>query len=941
MLIACVAFTGCTSDEVSSFGDVYGIISDTKSGSPIRNAEITISPGNSTTVSGSDGHFEFKSLTPSQYKISVTADGYSSNSRQVTIVAGQSVSCDIHLTPQNNDVVMITPTSLDFGVNELQLATTITNESDSETEWFLDLGDTPWLYAYPTTGRIGGGKTHSIVFTANRARMKEDKSSIVKVSAFGDDTPLSIKCKQSVQLSSVMVVESLNVDFGEEATEQIIRIHNISETDVNWTLWGNDSGYLTMSATHGIVAPGGSQIVTISLNREELDEVLATTFKISDGTVDQPINVIAYPTPEGATTTNKIFYTSTDGNIVEPYNPAAFLDANGATLNIVSNTYEYGQGVITFDGEVAVTDIEAFKQCQTLASITIPHTLTHIGGGMFDGCNNLVSIIIPDNVTIIDSSAFARCSNLVTINLPSDLTIISGGLFSDCNNLTSVNIPNKVSLIGESAFQNCSSLTTINLPNSVTDIYGWAFAGCSNLTDINIPNGVKKIWQYAFQECSSLTTLHLPDSISEIMFDAFHGCSHLVSINIPNGITYIGGWTFAKCYSLTSINIPDSVTSIKQNAFQECSSLTSISIPGSVTSIEEMAFSSCSGLTSITIPDGVTSIGNYAFAGCCSLTRVDCLPITPPTIGSNVFDDTSADCKIYVPDGTYDTYVTADGWAQYKDMIVNPNPTTAVQSQIFYTSTDGAIVTPYNTSAFLDADGNALNIVSNTYENGQGVITIDGELVALGNQALRECTTLATITIPDAVTSIERIAFYGCSGLTSITIPNGVTSIDESAFSGCSGLTSINIPDAVTSIGDYAFDSCSGLISINIPDAVTSIGGGAFRGCSGLTSINIPDGVTSIGSYTFYNCSGLTSITIPDGVTSIGQQAFYDCSKLTSINIPDTVTSIGSQAFANCSNLTSINIPDAVISIGSYTFVNCIQKPKTTKTNQKQPFVNL
>ncbi len=297
MLIACVAFIGCTSDEVSSFGDVYGIISDTKSGSPIRNAEITISPGNSTTVSGSDGHFEFKSLEAGQYKISVTADGYSSNSRQVTIVAGQSVSCDIHLTPQNNDVVMIKPTSLDFGVNELQLAATITNESDSETEWFLDLGDTPWLYAYPTTGRIGGGKHHTIVFTANRARMKEDKSSIVKVSAFGDDTPLSIKCKQSVQLSSVMVVESLNVDFGEEATEQIIRIHNISETDVNWTLWGNDSGYLTMSATHGIVAPGGSQIVTISLNREELNEVLATTFKISDGTVDQPVNVIAYPTP--------------------------------------------------------------------------------------------------------------------------------------------------------------------------------------------------------------------------------------------------------------------------------------------------------------------------------------------------------------------------------------------------------------------------------------------------------------------------------------------------------------------------------------------------------------------------------------------------------------------------------------------------------------------
>mgnify|MGYP003316875128 CR=1 FL=1 len=78
------------------------------------------------------------------------------------------------------------------------------------------------------------------------------------------------------------------------------------------------------------------------------------------------------------------------------------------------------------------------------------------------------------------------------------------------------------------------------------------------------------------------------------------------------------------------------------------------------------------------------------------MTRVDCLPITPPSIGTEVFDAVSADCKIYVPDGTYDAYVNAEGWADYKHLIVKPEST--VQSQILYTSTDGAIVTPYNTS---------------------------------------------------------------------------------------------------------------------------------------------------------------------------------------------------------------------------------------------------
>ena len=946
MLIACVAFTGCTSDEVSSFGDVYGIISDTKSGSPIRNAEITISPGNSTTVSGSDGHFEFKSLEAGQYKISVTADGYASNSRQVTVAAGQRISCDIHLTPQNNDVVMITPTSLDFGVNELQLATTITNESDSETEWFLDLGDTPWLYAYPTTGRIGGGKHHTIVFTANRARMKEDKSSIVKVSAFGDDTPLSIKCKQSVQLSSVMVVESLNVDFGEEATEQIIRIRNISETDVNWTLWGNDSGYLTMSATHGIVAPGGSQIVTISLNREELNEVLATTFKISDGTVDQPVNVIAYPTPEEVTSVHKIFYTSTDGNIVEPYDTSVF----GA--NIVSNTYEYGQGIITFDGEIEYIERDAFKECTNLLSITIPETVSKIGYTAFEKCTGLVAVNLNEGLTEIGGFAFSLCENLEFINIPESATSIGMAVFQSCN-LKSISIPNGITTIASHAFYLCRNLESIELPDNLTTIENSAFAMCNSLASINIPDGVTSIGMNAFWGCA-FTEFTLPSNISEIGEGIFACCDNLTTIYGPYASAdgkYIikDNVLLAVVAGLQTFDVPDGVVRIGESTFEACNSLVDINIPNSLTSIGPRAFMSCESIKSITIPVNVNTIGSRAFQ--CGLENLYCLPTTPPTIdmtnGNIIYDTNGNDykyCKIYVPDGTYDAYVTADGWAQYKDMIVNPNPTPAVQSQIFYTSTDGAIVTPYNTSAFVDADGNSLNIVSNIYENGQGVITIDGELVSLGIEAFRECTTLATITLPDAVTWIGRDAFRGCSGLTSINIPDGVTAIGQDVFLSCSNLKSVYIPDTVTSIGDGAFRGCSGLTSINIPDKVTSIGQEAFSGCSGLTSITIPDGVTSIGVLAFFCCSGLTSITIPDGVTSIENSTFCGCSGLTSIEIPDGVTSIGESAFDSCSSLTSITIPDGVTSIGYRAFSLCSKlasvycKPTTPPTLEAAAF---
>ncbi|MBT5378614.1 MAG: leucine-rich repeat protein, partial [Opitutae bacterium] len=238
--------------------------------------------------------------------------------------------------------------------------------------------------------------------------------------------------------------------------------------------------------------------------------------------------------------------------------------------------------------------------------------------------------------------------------------------------------------------------------------------------------------------------------------------------------------------------------------------------------------------------------------------------------------------------------------------------------------------------------------------------TIEGKTVtSIGNEALRNCTRLTSITIPDSVTSIGEAAFFMSSNLTSITIGDGVTSIGDYTFSQCHSLTTIevgagnvyftdingvlfnaektvlltcpagkkgatyNIPDIVTSIGYEAFSGCTRLTSITIPDSVTSIGEAAFRVCTRLTSIEIPDSVTSIGDFAFKDCTRLTSITIPDSVTSIREAAFSGCTRLTSITIPESVTSIGNEAFKDCTSLTSITIPNKVTSIGGHAFAAC------------------
>ena len=114
---------------------------------------------------------------------------------------------------------------------------------------------------------------------------------------------------------------------------------------------------------------------------------------------------------------------------------------------------------------------------------------------------------------------------------------------------------------------------------------------------------------------------------------------------------------------------------------------------------------------------------------------------------------------------------------------------------IIYTSSNGKVVTPYKRDVF------GANIVSNTYNNGQGVIIFDAPVTSIGNDAFSDCTSLTSVTIPDSVTSIGNYAFYECSSLTSVTIPNSVISIGNYAFRSCTSLTSVTIPDSVTSIG--------------------------------------------------------------------------------------------------------------------------------------------
>ena len=141
-------------------------------------------------------------------------------------------------------------------------------------------------------------------------------------------------------------------------------------------------------------------------------------------------------------------------------------------------------------------------------------------------------------------------------------------------------------------------------------------------------------------------------------------------------------------------------------------------------------------------------------------------------------------------------------------------PSGPANDEIWYTSSDGNIVSPYYKESLP-------TIVSNTYVDGKGIIKFETDVTSIGYRAFYKRAGLTSVTIPNSVTSIETSAFQYCGNLSSVTIPNSVTSIETSAFNGCSGLTSVIIPNSVTSIGNYAFQNCSSLTSISYTGTIT------------------------------------------------------------------------------------------------------------------------
>ena len=308
-LAALLLLTTCEEELPNTMGNIYGIVGDMETGDPIRGASVTLSPGNRSTVTGSDGHFEFLNLEATQYKIQVSANGYVTNSRQITVLSGTSTSGDIMLR-QTTAQMFVSADKLDFGSNEKSLSFDVVTKGDRQVEWTIK-ENIDWLSCSPEKGKITNSSS-SVVVTIDRKGLPDGiYKDVIVVSTTDEKIPDKTVHVEMIVNRNVLKVEPVELDFGANETTLPLVLKNTGAEKLAYTV-ESSSEWLTPSKKTGSIDAEGNENFSVSISREGL---VAATYT---GTLNFAFNGISLAVPvkmtvEPATmavSTEKLLFTA-------------------------------------------------------------------------------------------------------------------------------------------------------------------------------------------------------------------------------------------------------------------------------------------------------------------------------------------------------------------------------------------------------------------------------------------------------------------------------------------------------------------------------------------------------------------------------------------------------------------------------------------------------
>ena len=258
---------------------------------------------------------------------------------------------------------------------------------------------------------------------------------------------------------------------------------------------------------------------------------------------------------------------------------------------------------------------------------------------------------------------------------------------------------------------------------------------------------------------------------------------------------------------------------------------------------------------------------------------------------------------------------------------------------------------------------------------------------------------IRVVNISAGITNLPDFAFFGCTSLEAVNFAenSSLTTIGGSALRGCSALTELTLPDGIQTIYGNAFRDCTALTSVYLPDSVSYMASSAFSGCANvvlsvaegsyaeqwaitnnvkyvnhgsetttLEAVEEPETTVPVeetpaveetanvcgdeltwkldektltisgrgGMYSYdadnaapwaAYADNIENIVIEKHVKTIGAYAFSGLEKLVSVSFDEEseLEVIEEYAFAGCKELTEIKLPEKLEKLGEAAFADC------------------
>jgi len=179
-----------------------------------------------------------------------------------------------------------------------------------------------------------------------------------------------------------------------------------------------------------------------------------------------------------------------------------------------------------------------------------------------------------------------------------------------------------------------------------------------------------------------------------------------------------------------------------------------------------------------------------------------------------------------------------------------------------------------------------LNMVSNTYADGKGVMKFNGPVANFKEWAIYKKNDLTELILPSSVKVTSYSCFREDQQLQKVVFAPGLVILGDSSLHHNEALEEVILPDTVTSIEKDALSHAYSLRHIDLPPNLEKLGRSAFLYCKTLESIVLPATLKSIGIYCFEHDKALTSITCLATEPPTGSTEMFDDTSECPIYVP-------------------------------------------------------